>query len=248
MPRYPEKKKLPGGAKDISPNGNLKLISQPTCKVCQSTNRHYIDILLAKGYSVRKIEEMLGEAGETISYRSIHRHSTKHMNLEMGHFARMAQQRTGEIEKEVANGAFRIISNVALLDVIIQAGWDAMLSGNVEIKIAELVQAIKLREDIEKSGLHTIEEEMGKQMNAIVIAIQEIVPETMWPQIVNRAKEISKGDMLSQMEMPVLEGKELVAEIVRAEEENLQATSYIVEEDDDIIEDTEDEESSNGPH
>jgi molybdopterin-binding protein len=228
MPRYPEKKKLPGGAKDISPNGNLQLISSPNCKVCQSTNRHYIDILLAKGYSVRKIEEMLAEAGETISYRSIHRHSTKHMNLEMGHFARMAQQRTGD-------GAFRIISNVALLDVIIQAGWDAMLSGDVEIKIAELVQAIKLREDIEKSGLHTIEEEMGKQMNAIVIAIQEIVPEEMWPKIVNRAKEISKGDMLSQMEMPVLEGKELVAEIVRAEEENLHSPSYIVEEDDDII-------------
>ena len=221
MPRIPNNRPAAKGkqnqGKDISPNGNLQLISHSTCKVCQSPNRHYIDVLLARGYSVRAIESQLKEIGEEINYRSIHRHGQNHLNIEMAHFAKMAQQRVSDIEKEVANGSFRIISNVAALDIIIQKGWDALLYEKVNIEPRDMVQAIKLREEIEKNGLHTIEEEMGKQLNAIIIAIQEIVPEEMWPLIVNRARDIAKGDLLKQMELPVLEGKELVEEIIRAE-------------------------------
>lgn len=238
MPRIPNKQPAKGKQNqgvDISAKGNLKLISHSTCKVCQSPSRHQIDILLARGYSSRAIESQLREMGEEISYRSIHRHGQNHLNIDMAHFAKMAQQRVDDIEKEVANGSFRIISNVAALDIIIQKGWDALLYDKVTIEPRDMVQAIKLREEIEKDGLHTIEEEMGKQLNAIIIAIQEIVPEELWPKIVTRAKDIVKGDMLEQLQMPVLEGKELVAEIIHAEEEIRKQESYIEQEDDDII-------------
>lgn len=215
------KKNTGGGAPqtDISASGNLSVITSPTCKVCQSPNRHYIDILLARGFSVRAIETQVKEAGEDISYGSIQRHSQNHLNIDVGHFRRMAEHHAQEIKEEVAKGAFRIVSGKAFLDLFIQKGWDSLLFGQLDIQGRDIMSAIKLRDDLEKSGINALEEEMARQLNAIIVAIQEIVPEDLQPKIAARAKEIANNEvMMDQLEPPVLEGAEMLRDIRDAED------------------------------
>ena len=199
---------------NISAKGNLKLISHPTCKVCQSVHRHDIDMLLARGFSCRAIEKQLAELGEIVGYKSINRHSQKHMSLDLALFKNMAEQRVTEINKQVAEGSFRIISDLAILDLIIQKGVDGLLYDKVIIEAKDMIQAAKLRNEIEKSGLNAVEEEMSRQLNAIIQAVQEECPEDMWMAIVKRAKEIAQGDLFDQVKIPILEGKELIEEMI----------------------------------
>lgn len=204
---------------DISASGNLSVISSPTCKVCQSPNRHYIDILLARGFSVRAIETQVKEAGEDISYGSIQRHSQNHLNIDVGHFRRMAEHHAQEVKEEVAKGAFRIVSGKAFLDLFIQKGWDNLLFGQLDIQGRDIMSAIKLRDDLERNSVSALEEEMARQLNAIIIAIQEIVPEELQPRIAARAKEIANNDVvMEQLEPPVLEGAEMIRAIRDAED------------------------------
>lgn len=256
MPRIPNSTPVKRGRppKNNSPidppvppsNNGAKLITVKQCKICSSPYRDEVDLLLARAFSYRKIEEYLKDLGQNISYKSVERHANSHLSLELGQFAKLAEQRTEEIQKAIAEQSFRNISNMAALDLIIYKFWDGLLYGRIALEAKDGLQAIKLREELEKSGMSAIEEEFGKQLNAIIIAIQEIVPEEMWPKIVTRAKDISKGNMFKQIEAPILEGPELIAEIEYAEKRFKEEHPELLEEDDDIIDDIENKESDNG--
>lgn len=210
MPRT-RKKKNPTGTPqtDISASNNLSVITSPTCKVCQSSNRHYVDIMLARGFSTRVIADHLQEAGEDISYGSVARHSKNHLNIDTGHFRRIAENHAKELTEEVAQGTFRIISSSAFLDLFIQKGWDSLIYGELDIQGRDILSAIKLKDDLSKNSISALEEEMGRQLNAIIVAIQEIVPEELQPKIASRAKEIANNElMLQQIEAPTMEASE----------------------------------------
>lgn len=213
MPRI--NRKDGAGKKPVKPDGKvnspeeakdlLKMVYEPACKVCNSLYRPQIDILLVRGFSVRAIEKSVKEMGEDISYRSIARHRERHLDIEAASFRHLVDQHVDEANKQIAEGAFRLISGKAWLDLFVQKGWDALLYGQLELQGRDVIQAIRLREDIMKDGLGQIEEEMHRQLQAIITAIKELVPEK-GSAIAARAKELAASDdFLKQLEPPVQE-------------------------------------------
>lgn len=205
MPKLPDKpdkpkkdgtgiSKMPGTDKG---NELFDVFTSSRCKVCQSRWRVNVDMMLIRGFSVRKIAESLQAAGEDISYRSVQRHKESHLNLEKSAYRAIIDKHAEEYEKANAENDIRIISGKAYLDVFIQKGWDQLIYEDFHAEPKDIIKAIELREELMSGGYSVLEEKMMLQVKSMVQAIREIVPPELHAEIAARAKEIAKGETLS---------------------------------------------------
>lgn len=211
----PKKRKSNG--RDVNAPNIPNALSVPTCKVCRSEHVGYVNILLARGYSLRAIEKQLKDLGEDISYSSIYRHRENHLDLERGAYRQIAEQHVKELQEASAEGQLRIITGKAWLDLFIQKMWDKLLEDDLEFSAGDAIKAIGLRDQMEKEGQDEFRQTIIRQLQAIIVAINEIVPEELRPQIAARAKEIvNDPDMFRQLEPAPIEGE--VRELPQGEE------------------------------
>jgi hypothetical protein len=205
MPKLPEQPEKDNGKKKekssrlpaAGENELFEVVSSSRCKVCQSKWRPNVDMMLIRGFSVRKIAESLQNAGEDISYRSVQRHKESHLNLEKSAYRAIIDKHAEEYEKANAENEIRIISGKAYLDVFIQKGWDQLIYEDLNLDPKDILKAIELREELMNDGYSVLEEKMMIQVKSMVQAIREIVPPDLHAAVAARAKEIAKGDILS---------------------------------------------------
>ena len=205
MPKLPEQPEKDNGKKKeksnrlpaAGENDLFEVVSSSRCKVCQSKWRPNVDMMLIRGFSVRKIAESLQNAGEDISYRSVQRHKESHLNLEKSAYRAIIDKHAEEYEKANAENEIRIISGKAYLDVFIQKGWDQLIYEDLNLDPKDVLKAIELREDLMSDGYSVLEEKMMIQVKSMVQAIQEIVPPDLHAAVAARAKEIAQGNILS---------------------------------------------------
>ena len=202
LPDQPEKeeksKKEKSNRLAAAGNNDLFDVYQSSrCKVCQSKYRPNVDMMLIRGFSVRKIAESLQAAGEDISYRSVQRHKESHLNLEKSAYRAIIDKHAEEYEKANAENEIRIISGKAYLDVFIQKGWDQLIYEDLSLDPKDILKAIELREELMSGGYSVLEEKMMIQVKSMVQAIQEIVPPEYHAEVAARAKELAKGEILT---------------------------------------------------
>lgn len=205
MPKLPDKpEKENSGKKEktnrlaaAGENDMFEVVSSSRCKVCQSKWRPNVDMMLIRGFSVRKIAESLQNSGEDISYRSVQRHKESHLNLEKSAYRAIIDKHAEEYEKANAENEIRIISGKAYLDVFIQKGWDQLIYEDLNIDPKDVLKAIELREELMSGGYSVLEEKMMIQVRSMIQAIREIVPPDLHSAVAARAKEIAKGELLS---------------------------------------------------
>lgn len=205
MPKLPEQPEKDNGKKKeksnrlpaAGENDLFEVVSSSRCKVCQSKWRPNVDMMLIRGFSVRKIAESLQNAGEDISYRSVQRHKESHLNLEKSAYRAIIDKHAEEYEKANAENEIRIISGKAYLDVFIQKGWDQLIYEDLNLDPKDVLKAIELREELMSDGYSVLEEKMMIQVKSMVQAIQEIVPPDLHAAVAARAKEIAQGNILS---------------------------------------------------
>jgi len=206
MPKLPEQPEKDNSKKKKEKSNKLpaagdnelfEVVSSSRCKVCQSKWRPNVDMMLIRGFSVRKIAESLQNAGEDISYRSVQRHKESHLNLEKSAYRAIIDKHAEEYEKANAENEIRIISGKAYLDVFIQKGWDQLIYEDLNLDPKDILKAIELREELMSDGYSVLEEKMMIQVRSMVQAIREIVPPEYHSEVAARAKEIAQGDILS---------------------------------------------------
>jgi hypothetical protein len=200
LPDQPDKPKNNGSPKKLPAVGENELFDVFTssrCKVCQSKWRVNVDMMLIRGFSVRKIADSLQGAGEDISYRSVQRHKESHLNLEKSAYRAIIEKHSEEYEKAAAENDIRIISGKAYLDVFIQKGWDQIIYEDFKLEPKDVIRAIELREELMSGGYSVLEERMMLQVKSMVQAIREIVPAEYHAAVATRAKEIAKGETLA---------------------------------------------------
>jgi len=195
----PEKKNNKDGGKLPAAGDNelFDVFTSSRCKVCQSKWRVNVDMMLIRGFSVRKIAESLQSAGEDISYRSVQRHKESHLNLEKSAYRAIIDKHAEEYEKANAENDIRIISGKAYLDVFIQKGWDQLIYEDFHVEPKDIIKAIELREELMSGGYSVLEEKMMLQVKSMVQAIREIVPPELHAEVAARAKEIAQGETLA---------------------------------------------------
>jgi hypothetical protein len=205
MPKIPEngknnnKKNAGNRSKKMPAVDGSELLDVRTssrCKVCQSKYRVNVDMMLIRGFSVRKIAENLQAVGEDITYRSVQRHKESHLDLDKSAYRAIIEKHAEEYEKANAENEIRIISGKAYLDVFIQKGWDQIIYEDLRVEPKDVIKAIELREELMSGGYSVLEEKMMVQVKSMVQAIREIVPPELHGDIAARAKEIASGENL----------------------------------------------------
>lgn len=191
------------------PDGGRNIITEPRCKVCMSAHRAEIEILVARGYSYNSIERQVSGLGGDLSAKSIERHSKRHMDIEQGAYRTIMERQAKELSEIEGEGAMRIVSGKAWLDIFIQKATDTLIAGEMEIEAKDVVKAIELRQAMEEQGFDLFQEQVMIQLKALIQAFKEMLAPEIARQIGERAKQIVEEQR----------GLELVASTEEAEYE-----------------------------
>lgn len=179
---------LPAKADDTV---KIPIIHEPRCKVCTSPMRNEIELLIANGYNMSEIARQVQAAGQDISYKSVDRHAKNHMDLKRSAFRMIMEKQAKELGEMQAEGAIRIVSGRAWLDLFIQQATDLIIAGEMEIEARDVVKAIELREALEKEGISIFQEQIMVELRAIIDAMKEIAGAELSREIGIRARQLA---------------------------------------------------------
>lgn len=173
------------------------------CMVCSAPDdvRKLIDTLLVypKGYTetLELVTPLLEARGvpehKRPSWKSIRNHQKRHLPFDKLAVREIAERRASERGIAILQGKDRLLTAEAVLELIVQRGWESLVNRTQIPKVAEVITAAtKLRDlETEAAGSITIEELM-MQTQLLIKAVRENVPPDMWDNIVadiRRAKE-----------------------------------------------------------
>jgi hypothetical protein len=108
-------------------------------------------------------------------------------------FRAIMEKQAKELGEAQAEGAIRIVSGKAWLDVFIQQATELLIAGEMEIEARDVVKAIELRDALEKEGIGIFQEQIMIELKAIIEAMKSIVGEEVARQIGIKAREIASG-------------------------------------------------------
>lgn len=165
-------------------------VVSPQCKVCTSDYRDQVDLWLARGYSMASIKRNFEQVGLDISITSIARHRDNHLPMKLSSYREILEKNIDDYARAQGEGAIRIISGAAFLDVVVNKGFERMLDGTLAIEAKDVIKAIEVKAGMEEKGLDQIKEAFFTQMNSMRYAMEEILSEDQARQVIDRGREI----------------------------------------------------------
>src|SRR3954454_5683147 len=171
------------------------------CHVCSAPDhdiangsavRNLIDdlLLVPKSYAaiLRLIEPLMDSWPEEsrISRYGLMRHARNHLRWEQAAARRIAE-RNAERAGKVDDASERMLVSQAVLELIQQRGYEAIMSGEVTPSVRDTLTASSTLREIEREtdGQRSIAEAFS-QLDAVIQIIREEIPEDRWPHIVSR--------------------------------------------------------------
>ena len=186
----------------------------PQCRVCKSPEsiRNMVDSLLLfpKSYKevlrhIRPLEESLGvEEAALISYDSIRNHQRNHLPMEKQAVREIVERRAREKNKSVLESDERILTAEAIYELVAQKGWEDIVAGRLRPTLNQTMFAVgKLQELDDKSSETYKPEALLGQLNAIVTAMKEVLPQEWLDKVLAKINQIEQEYV--QEEPPALE-------------------------------------------
>lgn len=166
------------------------------CRVCSSDNfRELIDSLLVAGYSyayiLEKIEPLQQDVSDNrkVTYWSIRNHQKRHLPFDKLAVREIIERRASDKGHAILEGKTNLLSAEAVYELIAKKGFQAIAAGQMHPDVTETMKAASLLDKLEKDASDSIDRQrMLVQLNAIINAVREVVPEDMWQQIVDRVE------------------------------------------------------------
>jgi len=186
----------------------------PQCRVCKAPDsiRNMIDSLLLfpKSYKevlrhIRPLEEQLGvEEAHLISYDSIRNHQRSHLPMDKIAVREIVERRAREKGKSVLESDERILTAEAIYELVAQRGWEDIVAGRVRPTLNQTMFAVKQLSDLDdKTGDSFKPEALLGQLNAIVSAMKEVLPQEWLDKVLARINQIELEYV--EEEQPALE-------------------------------------------
>ena len=204
----PEFKKRPknGESKPASRSKDqLPQIIEPRCKVCQHQDRGAIDRLIAGGSSYSEIERLF-----EVDRRSVSNHAHKHLRYEEGAIRRIIEREADRLSENYEQGVQGALARRVYLESALKQAQDNLLNGEVTVEPKDAVNIVGMLEQMDGETNAVIVEDIKMQFNAILTAINEIIPPELQKKIAKRAKEIAESDgqaIVIDFEPQVIEAK-----------------------------------------
>lgn len=170
-------------------------ISVPQCHVCQSPHREWIENAIIQGAAYARIAGKLEEEGEVIDRRSIAGHYTKgHMNLQREAIRAELEEEAKLLQQNVDEGALGARTDRGMLRVLVTKGFDDVIKGVSSVEPKDMVQIIKLLNELNNVASGTRAEENEIALRTFVRAIESVCPQEMIIKIVAEAERLRDLD------------------------------------------------------
>lgn len=178
--------------KDAAP----PVIIEPRCHVCQSPYREFIEESLVKGHAYSRIARQIpaDENGQQIDRRSISNHLKEHMDLQRTAIREELEEEARALQQNVEDGSLGAKTDRGILKVLVAKGFDDVLNGVSTVEPKDLIQIIKLLNELNSDASNTRAEENEIALRTFVRAIENVCPAEMIKSIVAEAERIRNMD------------------------------------------------------
>jgi hypothetical protein len=171
-------------------------VSEARCHVCQSPYRDFIEEALVKGHSYERIAKKLppDPDGDSVSSRSISNHFKEHMDLQRQAIREELEEEARAISQNVEAGALGAKTDRGILKVLVAKGFDDVIRGVSTVEPKDLIQIIKLLNELNNNASTSRAEENEVALRTFVRAIENVCPPEMIKLIVTEAERIRNMD------------------------------------------------------
>lgn len=183
-----------GGGKSQVPH--LPVVKESRCHVCMSRWRDMIDRMVVMGYRPTHISRQVQEMDPSVSRKSVERHIARHLSYEQEAMRQLIEQQAEDVGALADEAKTRMVTRMAVLDRMIEKGWDQLLKEDGWVKYQDVLKAIELKSQFETSASSQIQDQLTRQLTAILQAIKQLVAPEEWAAIAQRAQEIYDAPLL----------------------------------------------------
>lgn len=184
-------------------------IVEARCHTCQSEFRDYIERELIRGHSYLAISKSLGGAPDR---RSISTHHKEHMAITAAAYRAILEEEASLEGQNFEEGVRGAITNRGVLELMIRKGFDDIMDDNTMVEPKDLIQIIKLKQDMDAQYVTVQVETYKRQMDIFKQAILEVVPPEIQARLVAKVKQLRlrEEDMIAHeklLDPPVIDAE-----------------------------------------
>jgi hypothetical protein len=173
---------------------------EPRCRVCRNDKgRLKVNGMLAAGYSYAMIVRALEDdnsklvRNERITIDSVRNHTLRHFPVQQvarATYREVLERRAEENGVDFVEGVATAITPMALYETVMMRGYESLIDPETKVDLnTAMTAAARLQALVaERSEQPDMVDIMVKQ-NRIIRAMREVVPEELWPEIVQRLEE-----------------------------------------------------------
>jgi hypothetical protein len=182
---------------------NLPVISEPRCNICKSEFRPLIDRMVVGPYTYASIARQFRGKDQYLNgsldavRKSVERHAKSHVTVRDQAIREIIEQRATEAGILVDDAKGSLATTMGLLELYVQKGYDQTTKPDSWVRHQDILEAVKIIEQMRKDTVSEQLEVWKKQVWAISQAVRDIVPPDLHPALVERAQEL--------FEQPILE-------------------------------------------
>lgn len=169
---------------------------EPRCHVCRNDRlREQVNDLLARGasyaYIVRALEDDAKvDNSDRVTIDSIRNHSARHFPVQTvarATYREILERRAKENGVDFVEGVATAITPMAFLETIMVKGYETLVDPDTEVDLkTAMIAAGRLQALLDsRAGQPDIVDIMVKQ-NRIIAAVQSMLPESSWPELMRR--------------------------------------------------------------
>lgn len=171
------------------PNVNVPIkafeITSPNCKICNSPNRAQIERCITLGLSIAEICRQF-EDSDALTRENVKNHRNRHLAVEKAAIRQIVEQRAKEFNEDVENTTNYLLTRKAYMEAAMLKSYQAIVEDRVTPEPRDIVQMINVMEKWEKENATQMMDEMMRDINALTIAIKEVVPPELYDRILER--------------------------------------------------------------
>jgi hypothetical protein len=180
----------------LAAEGAPPRITVPQCHVCASPYRDFIEEGLIRSHSYEAIAKKLppDEDGHKIDRRSIANHFKEHMDLQRTAIREELEAEAKAAGQNVETGIEGAKTDRGILKVLVAKGFDDVIRGISTVEPKDLIQMIKLLNELNSNASTARAEENEIALRTFVRAIENICEPEMIKAIVGEAERIRDLD------------------------------------------------------
>ena len=183
--------------------------SSPLCKVCNISDdlKNIIDSLLLfpKSYkevlkAIQPLQDKLDiPQEERINYENIRNHQRNHLPFEKKMVRDIVERRAREKNLSIIDAGERLLTAKAFYEIIVAKGFEDLASGYNRPTLTQTMQAMEILEKIDQENDSDYRpEELINQLDLILLAIREVLPDDMKMLLFEKIEEYQTGSVAAK--------------------------------------------------